>query len=77
MTGTSSLGSSGWSTFQRYDTESGQRFFVKQARELRYGNMTVDSTVCTHVGVRPATGAAEISCPVRAQDAFLDWHRMA
>ena len=34
MTGTSSLGSSGWSSFQRYDTESGQRFFVKQVRDM-------------------------------------------
>lgn len=32
VTGTSSLGSSGWSSFQKVQTASGQSFFVKQAR---------------------------------------------
>ena len=32
VTGTTSLGSSDWSSFQRLQTASGQRFFVKQAR---------------------------------------------
>lgn len=32
VTGSASMGSSGWSSFRRLQTASGQTFFVKQAR---------------------------------------------